>query len=112
MKESFGVVPEGDREGGLRKAAVIESRRSENLHQMSLVLELYERDHPSAVMAPHDRDFNNAAASYWIENGYANSFRKFLTHPGFKEHPRLRGDPCAVTLSDMEYFQGEGNLPN
>src|SRR3989338_7157133 len=80
-------------------------------HQLILAEELYRRDHLSAVMEAESSQFRNEAMRYWIEKEYAAGIRRLIEHPEFKNHSRLKNDPLAFMLSDVEYFLHNKELP-
>jgi hypothetical protein len=87
--------------------------RNEAEHQVRLAMELYTRDHPSAAAHVGETRVDNAAGFYWIKNGFAEAFRKFVRHPDFREKKnfRLNGNYANITLSDVEYFLHNHELP-
>lgn len=95
-----------------------ERPRNEGEHQYILAEELFTRDFPSEAVRIDDTGFKNRMMEYWIEdrdgrNGhsYAGAFRGVVEHPDFKKHDRFRRSSLNVTLSDVEYFFHNNELP-
>ncbi|HCB35834.1 MAG: hypothetical protein A2W52_00160 [Candidatus Taylorbacteria bacterium RIFCSPHIGHO2_02_49_25] len=111
MKESLDFESVHDRTHKLLTG--VEQPRNEGEHQIILAVELFTRNHLSEGMHIDDVDFQNRMMYYWISNGYAKAFRDLITHRDFKrkENFRLNGDVLNVTLSDVEYFLQNKELP-
>jgi hypothetical protein len=111
MKESLDFESAHERKHQLLTG--IEKPRNEGEHQMILMTELFTRDHPSEVMRIGDRNFESKMLQYWIDNKYAKAFRDLVEHPDFKSKKqyRLSGNVFNVTLSDVEFFLHNNELP-
>lgn len=98
--------------------AGVERPHNEREHQFILAEELFIRDFPSEAVQIDDTGFKNRMMEYWTEDkdgrrghSYAGAFRGLVTHPDFKKHGRLLGNSLHVTLSDVEYFLHNNELP-
>jgi hypothetical protein len=91
--------------------AKTERPRNRLEHQMVLAEELYVRDFPSEAINVDDEDFRNRALNYWVDNKYAKAFGDLPKHKDFERHGRLLGNVLNVTLSDVEYFLNNHELP-
>lgn len=116
MKEFGGFEAARRREHNV--LAGIEAPRNEGEHQYVLAEELFTRDFPSETMRIDDTGFKNRVMEYWIENksegeghSYARAFRDLVEHPDFKKHYRFHGNSLNVTLSDVESFLHNSELP-
>ena len=91
----------------------MERPRNALQHQMILAKELFIRDHQSERMNVDDRDFKNRVMNHWVNNKYAEAFGNLIKHPDFKNktHYRLDGNFLNITLSDIEYFLHNNELP-
>lgn len=89
----------------------VEHPRNELEHQVVLAQELFTRDNPSEVMNIDDMGFQNRIMYYWNNNGYAKAFRDLIERPDFKLQYRFSRNPLNVTLSDVEYFLHNNELP-
>lgn len=78
---------------------------------MILAQELFVRDNPSETMNIDENNFRNRVMDYWVDKTYAEAFGELIAHPNFKRHSRLNGDVFTVTLSDVEYFLHNKELP-
>jgi hypothetical protein len=73
--------------------------------QMSLMEELYRKDHEEEKVEIRDRDDRNKMGDYWVDTGYSHKFRLFIDH---KE--RLNQDPMTIKLPELIKFDiEEGN---
>ncbi len=100
--------------GDRRKHSLLagtEMPHNEREHQIILAQEFFTRDFPSEVMQIGDIGFENRMVQYWIDQGCAKAFRDLVTHPDFKQQYRFHGDSLNVTLSDVEYFLHNKELP-
>ena len=111
MKESPNLESAHDRKRQLLIG--IEKPRNEGEHQMILMAELFTRDNPSEAMKIGDRNFESRMFQHWIDNGYAKAFRDLIEYPDLKNKKqyRLSGDVFNVTLSDVEFFLHNNELP-
>lgn len=89
----------------------VERPRNKLEHQIILAKELFARDNPSAALNIDNDNSRNEVMNYWVDNNYAKAFSGLLTHKDFKRHYRFNKDPLNVTLSDVEFFLHNNELP-